>query len=477
MPDTNEVSKLYNRLIVSMKERGLYDTFSIVDARTYLDNQFRQHHINYEQLCHLFRVSIIIAKIGFSSDVIVASLLHEVNFSDKTVAEEMPDQFPAPAVHSIIQAYQELSSHFHSKTVSTESIQLKTQDESHKKALYIKLADRIDVLRNSHILSPQEHSQLIENTKNILLNAARMEGAHYLLDSLENECFKADSPIIYYAIQEAYLSLLKKNRKGINEIRNIFGKSFNSKNLFSNEIIITPLRYKTISYKFKARKLISIYREISRAGFKDINDIDNYITKKKISLFDITLVFSDEDNKMALDSFIEFYKAVLRIQKIRLLDYRYVSDNSDIYFLIEDSSYNKYRLFLKSKNSYLQDTYGFGATANIHFRQEKMFQQETSKLLIYDRSNHTHLIEKGASVLDFAFYLHTDIGLCAKAAYINGSKHEVPLSTKLNDGDSVIILSDSHEKKIHAQIDWFEYLYTKKATKDLIAFFKNIIGT
>lgn len=458
-----------------MKERGLYDTFSIADTNTYLNSQFFQHHITFERLCHLFRVGIIIAKIGFSSDVIVASLLHEVDLSDKAIIKDMPDQFPAPSVYSIIHAYQELNSYFHSKTVSPESIQLKTQNEFHKIALYIKLADRIDVLRNCHILSPQEHNQLIENTKNILLNAARTESARYLLDSLEDECFKADSPIAYKAIQNAYLSLLKKSRKGVNEIRNIFGKSFNSKNLFSNEIIITPLRYKTISYKFKARKLISIYREISRAGFKDLNEISNYITKKKIALFDITLVFSDEDNKMALDSFIEFYKAVLRIHKIRLLDYRYVSDHSDIYFLIEDSSDNKYRLFLKSKNSYLKDTYGFGASANIHFRQEKMFQQESSKLIIYDRNNHKHFIEKGASVLDFAFYLHTDIGLCAKSAYINGSQHEVSLSTKLNNGDSVIILSDSHDKRIHAQIDWFEYLYTKKAIKDLIAYFKSII--
>lgn len=458
-----------------MNERGLYDTFSITSVNTYLNKLFLQHHITFEQLCHLFRVGIIIAKIGFSSDVIVASLLHEVVFSNQAVIEEMTDQFSTTSVYSIIHAYQELNSYFHSKTVSTEFIQLKTQNEFHKKALYIKLADRIDVLRNCHILSAQEHSQLIEHTQNVLLSTARMESARYLLDSLENECFKANSPVIYNAIQETYLALLKRNRKGINEIRNIFDKSFNSKNLFSNEIIITPLRYKTISYKFKARKLISIYREISRAGFDNVNKIDKYITKKKISLFDITLVFNDEDNKMALDSFIEFYKAVLRIQKIRLLDYRYVSDNSDIYFLIEDSFSNKYRLFLKSKNSYLKDTYGFGATVNIHFRQEKMFQQEPSKLLIYDRSNHAHFIEKGASVLDFAFYLHTDIGLCAKSAYINGFKHEFSLSTKLKNGDSVIILSDSHDKKIHAQIDWFEYLYTKKAIKDLIAYFKNIM--
>ena len=477
MPNSSEISKLYNRLILTMKEHGLYDTFIIANANAYLNQQLALQQISHSQLCHLFRVSIMIAKIGFSSDVIAVSLLHEVNLSNETVLNEIQDRFLNSNVFSIINAYKELNSYLHSKTVSPEFIQLKTQDELHKKALYIKLADRIDILQNSCTFSTQEHRQLIENTKNILLNIARIESARYLLDSLENECFKADSPVVYYAIQDTYFSLLKKNRKGINEMRNIFGKSFNSKNLFSNEIIITPLRYKTISYKFKARKLISIYREISGSGFKDIDNIDKYITKNKLPLIDITLVFSDEDNTRALDSFIEFYKAVLKIQKIRLLDYRYVSDKSDIYFLLEDSSSNKYRLFLKSKNSYLKDTYGFGATANIYFRQEKMFQQENSKLLIYDRNNHAHFIEKGASILDFAFYLHTDIGLCAKSAYINGSEQKVPLSTKLNDGDSVIIVSDSHERKIHAQLDWFEYLYTKKATKDLIAFFKSIINS
>lgn len=474
MSNTNEISRLYNRLILIMQEHGLYDTFIVVNANECLKQQSALQQIEYSQLCHAFRVSVIIAKTGFSSEVIAASLLHEINLSDETIIKKIQDKFPDSDVLSIISTYKKLTSYLHSKTASLEFIHLKTQDELHKKALYIKLADRIDILQNPCTFSAQEYNQLIENTKNVLLNTARIESARYLLDSLENECFKADSSLIYHTIQDTYLSLLKRNRKGINEMRNIFNQSFNSKNLFSNEIIITPLRYKTISYKFRARKLISIYREISRAGFKDIASIDKYISKNRIPLIDITLVFNDEDNKLALDSFIEFYKAVLRPQKIRLLDYRYVSDKSDIYFLLEDSSDNKYRLFLKSKNSYLKDTYGFGATAKIHFRQEKMFQQENSKLLIYDRDNRTHFIEKGASVLDFAFYLHTDIGLCARSAYINGSEQEVPLSTKLNNGDSVIILSDSHDGKIHAQLDWFEYLYTKKATKDLIAFFKNI---
>lgn len=472
MSNTDKSKRLYNRLILTMKERGLYDTFNITNANAYLNQKLLLHKINQLSLCHVFRVSIIIAQIGFSTDVITASLLHELDFSDNIVTAELQSKISDPTIFLIIEAYKELDYYLHSKSVSSEFLQLKAQDEIHKKALYIKLADRIDILRNHDHLSAQEYRLLIQNTQNILLNIARTENARYLLDSLENECFKGNSEEIYSTIQKSYLSLIKKNRKGINEMRNIFDQSFNSKNLFSNEIIITPLRYKTIFYKFKARKLISIYREISRTGFRSTDDPRKYITKDQLALFDITLVFNDDDNKMALDSFIEFYKAVLRLQNVRLLDYRYVSDKSDIYFLIEDSSFNKYRLFLKSKNSYLKDTYGFGATANIHFRQEKMFQQQTSKLLIYDKNNRSHLIEEGASALDFAFYLHTDIGLCAKSVCINGSKQELPLSTKLKNGDSVIILSDSRSKDIHAQIDWFEFVCTKKAIKDLITYFK-----
>lgn len=148
------------------------------------------------------------------------------------------------------------------------------------------------------------------------------------------------------------------------------------------------------------------------------------------------------------------------------------------YLLLEDYYYCKYRLFLKTKDVYLKNTYGLGASANIHFRHEQMFSETQKQIIVYDKSHTAHKIDREATALDFAFYLHPDIGYCAKSAFINNSAEERPLNTKLENGDSINIVSDSQEKIYHAKLEWFEYVNTKKSTKLLISFFlehKNLI--
>ena len=290
---------------------------------------------------------------------------------------------------------------------------------------------------------------------------------------MENECFRIEHPDLYDSISICFNHLLRTNTQTIAQTRKVFDECFNDKNLFSKEINLIPIKYKTISYKFKARKLISIYRQLCALGFSPDADtnLSQYLNKYHIPLFDITLVFNDTDNSLAMDSFIEFYKNMLHPLKIRIIDTPYVSDKSDSFLLLEDYFYCRYRLFLKTKTVYLKNTYGFGASANIHFRHEQMFLEAEKQIVVYDRSNTRHYIERGSTALDFAFYLHPDIGYCAKGAYINNSSEVLSLNTKLENGDSINIISDSQNQIYHASIEWFEYVNTKKSTKLLVAFF------
>lgn len=220
--------------------------------------------------------------------------------------------------------------------------------------------------------------------------------------------------------------------------------------------------------------MISILRQLCSLGFNpnQVQDIKKYLNKYQIPLFDITLVINDADSVFAMDSFFEFYKNILYPSKIRIIDFKNISNKNDTYLLLEDYYYCKYRLFLKSKTIYLKNTYGFGASANIHFRYEHMLTKPEKQIQVFDRNNIPHLIDQGATALDFAFYLHSDIGYCAQYAIINNNLEPLPLSTKLKNGDYINIISESQEKIYHAKIEWFEYVHTKKAIKDLIAYFK-----
>lgn len=461
--------KLFNKLLHTAQAHGLYDKTNITKAYDILTLLKEKQIVTNTD--HLLRVSIIIAKMGFNSEVIAAALLHEINLLSAENISSIKSYINNLEVFNIIEFYGELDSIIENTPVTIKPINLQNQNEIFKTALYIKLADRIDVLKNSPA-SASSFSSVSKSNK-ILLEIAREEGVRYLLDSLENECFRIENPTLYNAISIRFNQLLRTNTQTISQTRKVFDECFNNRNLFSKEIDLIPIKYKTISYKFKARKLISIYRQLCSLGFNpDMStDPNEYLNKYSIPLFDITLVFNDTDNSLAMGSFIEFYKNILHPLKIRIINYQIVSDKSDTYLLLEDYFYCRYRLFLKTKTVYLKNTYGFGASANIHFRHEQMFSGVNKQIVVYDRSNNPHYIERGSTALDFAFYLHPDIGYCAKGAFINNSSKLLPLYTKLENGDSINISSDSQDEIYHAKIEWFEYVNTKKSTKLLIAFF------
>ena len=91
-------------------------------------------------------------------------------------------------------------------------------------------------------------------------------------------------------------------------------------------------------------------------------------------------------------------------------------------------------------------------------------------------------IEKGATVLDFAFWLHKEIGLCARGAMLNHQNSVLPLNTRLSEGDYVVVDTDSDKdnpgnNKRHASIRWFEYLHTDRAIRILSRFLEKTVKT
>ena len=81
------------------------------------------------------------------------------------------------------------------------------------------------------------------------------------------------------------------------------------------------------------------------------------------------------------------------------------------------------------------------------------------------------LIDRGATVLDFAFHIHTDLGLHFKYAQLNDNKTQLPHYTRLNDGDKVYIEED---EKAAPSFIWFKYVRTSRATDRLIRYFEHL---
>ena len=65
---------------------------------------------------------------------------------------------------------------------------------------------------------------------------------------------------------------------------------------------------------------------------------------------------------------------------------------------------------------------------------------------------------KGATPLDFAFAIHTEVGLHTRGARVNGKL--VPLSHTLNSGDQVDVITSDNQKPTK---NWLDYATTARA--------------
>lgn len=91
-----------------------------------------------------------------------------------------------------------------------------------------------------------------------------------------------------------------------------------------------------------------------------------------------------------------------------------------------------------------------------------------SEIVVFTPKGEQKTIQNGATALDFAYQIHTEIGNKAIAAKVN--QKLVPLSQKLKAGDVVEIISaDSSTPKV----EWFQFLRTRHAINLAMDYFRS----
>ncbi len=76
-------------------------------------------------------------------------------------------------------------------------------------------------------------------------------------------------------------------------------------------------------------------------------------------------------------------------------------------------------------------------------------------------------LKRGATPVDFAYAIHTEVGSKCKGAYVN--EQWAPLKTRLNSGDVVEIVIGQNARP---SIDWLKYVVTSRARKSIMSYFQ-----
>src|SRR5690606_13483332 len=107
---------------------------------------------------------------------------------------------------------------------------------------------------------------------------------------------------------------------------------------------------------------------------------------------------------------------------------------------------------------HLRDILDNTDTDTLDFLQDFKLDLFTEEIYVYTPKGEMRVLPKGATALDFAFDIHSELGARCIGAKVN--YRLVPLSHKLQSGDQVEVITSNKQKPSE---DWLSFVVTAKA--------------
>ena len=99
-----------------------------------------------------------------------------------------------------------------------------------------------------------------------------------------------------------------------------------------------------------------------------------------------------------------------------------------------------------------------GQSGDSHYYEDELPEPPSNEIFVFTPTGELRKLPAGATVLDFAFDIHSNLGIKCTGGKVNGKA--VPIKEKLNTGDIVEIMSGKNQKP---SPDWLNFVVTSKA--------------
>ena len=430
---------------------------------------------------HPLEVAKIMAEEFNIDDVSVAAALLHDTVEDTPVTLEQIDELFGPAVKHIIDGLTKISGVFENRdTKQAETfMKLLLSMAEDIRVVLIKFADRVHNMRTIKHLPKQKQLNKATETMELYAPLAHRSGLFRIKNELEDLCFKVIDPNSYKFIGRK----LREKR----EAREQFIDEF--MNPIKDELSNQSFRFEI---KGRPKHIYSIYRkmQMQQKPFEEIYD-----------LFAIRIILEDPHTKedcwrvysvitdwytpipKRFRDFISVPKAngyqslhtTVITKKGRKVEVQIRTRKMD--YIAEQglAAHWKYKEGTSGGNNQLDKFVHWvrdvldaprpdAATEFVKDFQLNLYQDE---IYVFTPNGELKTLPNGASCIDFAFEIHSEIGERAIAAKVNGKM--VPLRQKLRSGDQVEIVTGN---KVNLNPDWMSDVVTHKAKARLRQFAK-----
>jgi GTP diphosphokinase / guanosine-3',5'-bis(diphosphate) 3'-diphosphatase len=432
-----------------------------------------------DYIAHCIEVAKIVTDLHLDTTSVVAALVHDVVEDTLVSLEDLRAEL-GDEITNIVDGVTKIGK-------VTFSSNTEQQVENYRKLLLsmahdarvivIKLADRLHNMRTLEHLRPDKRRRIALETREIYSPLAHRLGMAQIRWELEDLCFKHLEP-------DAYRDLAKKvaQRRGEREAR--------------IEALRSPLEEELrkagipVEVYGRPKHLWSIHRKMVQRD------------KPYEEIYDLMAI------RVVTDTVANCYHALGVIHnrwtplQERFHDY-IATPKSNMYRSLHTTIFGPggrlYEIQIRTNEMHRTAEYGIAAHWRYKegekrsnnevdeklswFRQVLEWQQDTrepeefleflridlfqDEIFVFTPKGDVKQLPKGATPIDFAFAVHTDVGLHCAGARVNG--RIAPLARELKNGDSVEVITDPRQRPSR---DWLAFVKTARARQKIRGYIK-----
>jgi len=424
---------------------------------------------------------IVASEIGLGATAIAAALMHDVVEDTPITVEDIEKMFN-PKVAQLVEGLTKISKVQKEMNVSMQAenfrkMLLTLNDDV--RVILIKIADRLHNMQTLDTMEDFKQVKIASETLYIYAPLAHRLGLYKIKNKLEDLGLKYTEPEIYNDI----VSKLKETK----EEQDAYIKDI-------SDVLKTALDAENMDYIIKGRpkSIYSIYRKMKAqgVGFDEVYDkfalrivYKSNPHEEKFLAWKIYSIVTDHyrPSPSRLRDWISSPKTTgyeaLHITvmgpKGRWVEVQIRSERMD------EIAEKGYAAHYKYKQGGSEDS-GLDVWLNllkealenpemnaVDFVEDFKMNLYSKEIFVFTPKGEIKSLPKGATSLDFAFSIHSEIGIRTRGTRVNGKL--VPLNHELKSGDQIEIITSQYQKPT---INWLDYVTTSRAKNKI----KNVLN-
>ena len=474
--ENKEIAKRYKNLL-----KETYQTLSRSD-KLLIRKAFNlsvEAHSNQRRktgepyIFHPISVAKIVAnEIGLGAVSIVAALLHDVVEDTKYTINDIEQLF-GETVARIVSGLTKISSLKKDKDHSIQAenfrkMLLTLHDDV--RVILIKVADRLHNMQTMDAMPAHKQVKIASETLYIYAPLAHRLGLYNIKTELEDLGLKYTEPDVYNDI----VSKISESKEDQDNYIKTFEKILNK-----------GLSRESFNYQIKGRfkSIFSIRRKMRKqnVSFEEVYDkfairiiFEPTSKDEKFDAWKIYSIVTDyfKPNPSRLRDWISQPKSTgyeaLHITVVgpeaKWVEVQIRSNRMDEIAEKGYAAHFKYKQGTENENGLdgwlnrLKETLENQSINAVDFVEDFKLNLYAKEIYVFTPNGDLKSLPKGASALDFAFSIHTDIGLKCRGVKVNGKL--VPLSHELSSGDQIEVFTTSNNKP---NARWLDFVITARA--------------